>query len=148
MTWIRPLVSTSALRLPIRQGPAGITPRTMMRETMLNVKNICQQVVAFEVGRDRVLFFFTWSGRPTWDHLALALVDVKAMRVLDVKNDGGTIKGEAGPLVLRRVDDGSYEMRLVRETLADSGCDCAESDIEEWMRISVKNDRIVTHWTR
>ena len=118
------------------------------RETMLNVKNVCQQVVGLEVRGDRVLLFFTWSGRPTWDHLALALVDVKAMRVLDVQNDAGTIKGEDGPLVLRKVSDAAYDMRLIRETLADSGCDCAESDIEEWMRISVKNDKIVTRWEK
>jgi len=36
---------------------------------------------------------------------------------------------------------------LIRELIPDSGCDCAEAAIEDWMRLRVQRAKVVARWT-
>ena len=117
------------------------------REPLLNVKNVCRQLTALDVAGDKVLLLLSRNNRPTWDVLDAVLIDKTTKRVLDVAREIGEIKSE-NALVVRTAMRGGYDVRLIREMLPDSGCDCADAAIEDWMRIDVRGAKLVTRWSR
>jgi hypothetical protein len=128
------------LRLPI--PPSLYKPR----HPLLNVRNRCEEATAVDAGGQRVLLLLSSDGRPGWDTLDAVLIDTGAMQMIDAKFNIGPIKGEDDVLVLRRDGPMSFSVRLVREMLHDSGCDCAAAAIEDWRTISVVDDRIRSAW--
>jgi len=128
------------LRLPI--PPSLYKPR----HPLLNVKNRCAEATAVDAGDNRVLLLLSNDSRPSWDTLDAVLIDTGAMRMVDAKFNIGPIKGEDDVLVLRRDGPMSFAVRLVREMLHDSGCDCAAAAIEDWRTISVVDDEIRSTW--
>ena len=128
------------LRLPI--PPSLYKPRSPLH----NVTNRCVEATAVDAGEQRVLLLLSNDGRPSWDTLDAVLIDTGAMRMIDAKFNVGPIKGEDDVLVLRRDGPVSFAVRLVREMLPDSGCDCADAAIEDWRTISVVDDKIRSAW--
>ena len=131
-------------RLTLPLAPALYIPR----EALLNVTNLCKHVTGLEVGPERVLLLLSRNERPSWDHLAAVLIDLKSMKTLSVQEDIGALKGADSSLVLRKVSNHSFDIRLIRETLPNSGCDCAEAAIEDWMRLTVRGDTLRYDWAR
>ncbi len=129
--------------IAVPQSSALYTPRG----TLHNVKNLCGQLTALDAGSDRVLLLLSENNRPSWDRLAAVLLDVRARRILDVRHDLGDIKSK-NALVARAAGPGEYDVLLIRELLPDSGCDCAEAAIEDWLRLSVKGTKVFMHWAR
>lgn len=117
------------------------------RATLLNVTNLCSELTALDAGGDRVLLLLSRNNRPTWDKLDAVLIDTKAHRVLDVRRDLGEIKSQHA-FVVRPAEGGAFDVLLIRELLADSGCDCADAAIEEWMRLTIRDGKLSARWAR
>ncbi len=98
---------------------------------------------AVAVGDHRTLLFFRVDGRPGFSHLSALLYDTKEMKVLDVKEEIASLKDHHP--TMRATKDG-VEVRLVRDWLENTGCDCAESAIEDWNPIRVKDGKIELGW--
>jgi hypothetical protein len=122
---------------------ALFTPRVPLQ----NVKNVCQQLTALDAGDDRVLLLLSRNSRPSWDRLDAVLIDTRNRRILDTRHDLGEIKSKDA-LVARRAGTDGYDVLLIRELIPDSGCDCAEAAIEDWMRLSVQRTKVFARWTR
>lgn len=104
---------------------------------------ICQGTPAFELSPSRVLLFVRMDARPGFLRSSVVLFDPKAGRVLDVRENVGSMKESA--MVFRAIP-GGVEQRLVRHYIPNSGCDCAEAAIEDWQPIRVKGDKLVLGW--
>jgi len=128
------------LRLPI--APSLYKPRSPLH----NVTNRCVEATAVDAGEQRVLLLLSSDGRPSWDTLDAVLIDTGAMKMLDAKFNIGRIKGGDDVLVLRRDGPAAFSVRLVREMLPDSGCDCADAAIEDWRTIRIVDDKIRSDW--
>ncbi|HEX2835636.1 MAG TPA: hypothetical protein VHW00_21665 [Thermoanaerobaculia bacterium] len=130
--------------LPLPLPPALYTPS----HPLLNVKNLCTEITALDAGHDRVVLLFSRNARPQFSRLDAVLVDLAERRVLDVREDLGEIKGDGDVLVVRNGIDArnGFDVRLVQEWLPDSGCDCAEAAIEEWLHVAIEKERIATKW--
>lgn len=129
-----------AVVLPL--GRSLYEPRGLLQ----TVKNRCSEMAAVEMGADRVLLLLSSNGRPTWDTLVAVLLDTAALTVLDVKTNIGAIKTQDRVIVLRRAGAAALDVRLIRESLPDAGCDCEAADIEDWRRVEIAGDRIRSAW--
>lgn len=138
------LVFADGTSLPVPLAPALYEPRG----TLKNVTNLCTQLAAFDAGGNRVLLLLSRNSRPQWDVLDAVLIDAQRKRVLDVKTGAGEIKTEDRVFVVRRAGVDSFDVLLIREEIENSGCDCAAAAIEDWMRISVRGQRIDARWRR
>jgi hypothetical protein len=132
--------SKGSLRIPL--SPAMYQPRSSLQ----NVENLCDNIAAVDVGTDRALIFLSRSNRPDVDRLDVVLVDIRRLLILDTKPDVASIKTNDPVFVLRRIATESFDVRLIKELIAGSGCDCEAQEIEDWMRISVRGDKIQTRW--
>lgn len=119
-----------------------------LRTTLGNVKNLCDNVAALDVGQGKILFLLSKNGRPSWPYLDAALVDIKKMIILDVKPYIGEIKTRDDVFPMRRVKQGSFDVRVIREYIKDSECDCEAAAIEDWLRISIDKTKIKSKWVR
>jgi hypothetical protein len=140
MTIVLSVSSKGSLRIPL--SPAMYQPRSSLQ----NVENLCDNIAAVDVGTDRALIFLSRSNRPDVDRLDVVLVDIRRLLILDTKPDVASIKTKDPVFVLRRIATESFDVRLIKEHIADSGCDCEAQEIEDWMRISVRDNRIQTRW--
>jgi hypothetical protein len=127
-------------RVAVALPQALYTPR----HPLANVTNLCSSFTAVSAGPDRVLLFLSRNSRPQFDRLDIALIDTAHHRIIDTRTDIGEIKSDDDLLIIR----GTFDVRLIREYLDNPGCDCAEAAIEDWMRITVTNDKIVTAWIK
>lgn len=125
-------------KVSVALEPALYTPR----HTLKNVDNLCSKLTAIEVRPQRVLLLLSKNMRPSFDQLDAVLIDTQAQKVLDVRRNVGEIKSGNSLFVLRRQNDQSLDVRLVDETIANSGCDCPEAAIEEWSRLVFVDDKI------
>jgi hypothetical protein len=125
-------------RVPVSLPKALYVPR----HPLLNVKNLCKELTAIEVGKDRALLLVAHNARPHYDRLNAVLIDTKEQKVLDVRVDIGEIKNEGDVLVVRSSNPRFVEVRLISNYLANSGCDCAEAAIEDWRRILFAGDKL------
>lgn len=128
------------VQLPIEPG------LFLPRAALANVDSRCDHVAALAVGEGRLMVLLSRNGRPGWDWLDLALLDMTRFEVLDVRTMVGEIKTRDDVFVLRAVDAGAFDVRLIRETIADAGCDCEAAAIEDWMRIDVDTDHVALWW--
>ena len=128
--------------LPVPLEPALFEPRG----TLKNVTNLCGQLAALDAGEGRALLLLSRNSRPHWDVLDAVLIDAQRKRILDVKTNIAEIKTEDRVFVVRHAGKGAFDVMLIRETIKDSGCDCAAAAIEEWMRIAVSKGRIEPRW--
>jgi hypothetical protein len=140
MTIVLNVSDKGMLRIPL--SPAMYQPRSTLR----NVENLCDNIAAVDVGKDRALVFLSRSNRPDVDRLDVVLVDLRRLVILDTKRDMASIKTTDPVFVMRRIATESLDVRLIKELIANSGCDCEAQAIEDWMRISVRGDRIRTGW--
>jgi len=136
------LVFPGADPVNVALPPALYTPR----EPLLNVKNVCRQLTGLELTPGHVLLLLSENNRPTWDLMDAVLVDVTNKKVADVVRNIGEIKSDSSFVVRRSTDGQAYDVRLIRELLAASGCDCADAAIEDWMRITAKGTNLFTRW--
>jgi hypothetical protein len=98
---------------------------------------------AIQAGPTLVLLFFRIDGRPGFSQDSLVLYDTKEQKVLDVKESVASLKERNTAF---RVGKDGVEQRLVRDWLQNTGCDCAETAIEEWNPIRVKDGKIALGW--
>lgn len=131
--------------------PGWYLPSGMIRDRR-KLPSICRVAVAgqeaheypaFELAPDRVLLFFRLNARPGFDQASAILYDPKAMRVLDTREQIASIKEKS--MVFRAIR-GGVEQRLIREWLANSDCDCAESAIEDWQPIRLRGRKLELAW--
>jgi hypothetical protein len=115
------------------------------RTTLLNVNNLCDRVVALDMGNSNVLFMLSESGRPGYDFLGAVLVDIKNLNVLDARTQIGNIKTDG--FVVRPATPNGFDVRLIKENLENSGCDCGDADIEDWLHIGIKKGKLEFKWT-
>lgn len=137
--------SGKIVTLPIK--PALYTSRGSVSE----VKNLCadpktgglDSLVAFPIRENMVLLWLSSDGRPSYNILSLALVDIEQGKVLDYLDTKSAIKdvNNSRMLVTRKAKDG-YHVRLIGEWLKDTGLDSAETAIEYWMLVRVRNGKI------
>ncbi|MBL8298163.1 MAG: hypothetical protein JNN30_07445 [Rhodanobacteraceae bacterium] len=127
---------------PVALEPALYVPS----HTLFTVDNACDEVVGVPLAQGRLLIFLQRSDRPSHDRLSLILADTIGKKLLDVRNNVGSLKFST--LVLRKNGSSSVDVRIVREVLDDPVCDCNELFIEDWLRIRVAADRIRADWLR
>jgi hypothetical protein len=128
------------LRLPLK--PALYEKRVRQ----LNTETRCADVLAIEIAPRRVALFFSRNARPHWNGLDIVVVDLRTLSVVSKKLDVGAIKTR--DLALRKAGAASYDVRLIREELKDSGCDCPDKYIEDWMRLGFTPTQITARWMR
>lgn len=100
---------------------------------------------AFEISPSRVLIFFRVNGRPGFSRVSAVLYDPKAKKILDLQESIASIKETN---MAFRAIPGGVEQRMIRHSLENTGCDCSESAIEEWIPIRVKGKKIQPGWRR
>ncbi|MBY0415887.1 MAG: hypothetical protein K2Q18_17070 [Bdellovibrionales bacterium] len=116
-----------------------------------NGKSICKVVgqksyensPVFSVGKDQILIFYWENGRPGFNWVSLALVDIKQGKLLDFKQRLGELKEDTSAIL---TTSKGFKIRLVKEYLKEVKCDCSAAAIDEWLEISVKNGKIKTRW--
>ena len=128
------------LRLPLE--PALYDKRV----PHLKSETRCADVLALEIGPRRLALFLSRNGRPHWNRLDIVVVDLSTLSVVARKLDVGAIKTR--DLVVRTAGAASYDVRLIREELKDSGCDCPDMYIEDWIRVVFTATGITARWTR
>ena len=128
------------LRLPLK--PALYEKRVRH----LNTETRCADVLALEVGPRRLALFLSRNSRPHWNRLDIVVVDLRTLSVVARKLDVGAIKTR--DLVVRKAGAASYDVRVIREELKDSGCDCPDMYIEDWIRVVFTATGITARWTR
>lgn len=108
---------------------------------------LCDEIGGFRLKNDRILLWLSRNDRPHWDELSLILIDLKKLRILDIKEDIGPIKDvdRSQKLTIRKKGNG-YEVRLERVWLANTHTDSPENSIEDWMYIQIIKDKIITQW--
>lgn len=116
-----------------------------------NSKGICQMeadrknlnVPVYAVGKNQILLFFWTSGRPRYDWLSMALIDVKSGKVLDSRMKFAELKDATIPILKT---GGAFKLRVIKEHLKEIPCDCPTAAIEHWVEVSVRNSKIKTVW--
>jgi hypothetical protein len=102
-----------------------------------DIQNLCTTVVGYPLPNKRVLLWILRNDRPFDEQLQLALLDVEARQVLDIKSD----VGEVGLQLTVAKSVQGFEVRVFdgRQLSRDGG----EEAVPACKRISIIDDRIV-----
>lgn len=95
----------------------------------------------YAIGAGRVLVLYWRSGRPQYDWMGAALLDLKSGRLVHEIERLGELKER----VILKSKTG-FRTRLVREHLSQVACDCSAAAIEDWLTIEVVGNKIKTRW--
>jgi len=137
-------ISSNGTELTIPIKPALYSKRSVVSDE----ENVCDSIGGFKLKNDRILLWLSRNDRPRWDQLSLVLIDLKKLKVIDIKEDIGPIKdvGRRERMAIRKKGDG-YEIRLEREWLNNTDTDSPENSIEDWMYIQTINNKIMNRWS-
>jgi len=124
------------------------------RGSVSNAPNLCDlqkyihpaKTVACPVQDTTVLFFLSKNGRPNFDTIVLALVNVETGALLDMLETDLAIKDPDGHtnLTIKKVADG-FHVRLVTEYFQEAPSDGPEVCIEHWVPVTINGNKIELH---
>jgi hypothetical protein len=119
---------------------AWFKPSRFVSDTPSN----CTGVGAFELPNARLLLWIRYDGRPSFDHLAVLLVDPTHQVVLDTLQGLGQVAWpDDHPMVVTRA--GHFEVLLIKEWLLDR-IGGGEFGRPEWKVVTVAGSRLRTQW--
>ncbi|MEP9317671.1 hypothetical protein ABKS89_11090 [Pseudomonas sp. LABIM340] len=108
----------------------------------------CDPVPLLDMGNGLGLLLVVRDNRPGLPVVDALLLDLATLQVVDKRlGDPGAVEGllKTASLVLRQSPQG-VDLRLVREAVPGAECDCADGYAEDWLRFSVDQRKLRTHW--
>lgn len=97
---------------------------------------------AFALDDVHVLFVFEKSGRPGYDTLAAAVLDVKQRRLVATLELGESKNKAVAVLPAAK----GFRVRVVKEHLAQVRCDCDAAFVDAWKELSFAGGKLQAVW--
>lgn len=97
---------------------------------------------AFALDDAHVLFVFEKSGRPGYDTLAAAVLDVKQRRLVTSLELGASKNKAVAVLPTAK----GFRVRVVREHLAQVRCDCDAAFVDAWKELRFVGGKLQAEW--
>ena len=129
---------------PLAFPPKWYSPVVHMLKTKSDCRDGDEAVAGFFLDDNHLLFFVTASGRPGYDNIVAALVNVKEKKLLH-QLDLGKSKETLIPVLKTK---NGYKLRVVREFLSDVMCDCSAGFTDDWMEVRLVNGKLQTAWMK
>jgi hypothetical protein len=124
--------------------PAWYSPIVHVLKTKTDCKEDDEAVTGFFLNETQLLIFITESGRPNYDNVVAALVDVKARTLVDHLDLG---KSKETLIPILKTANG-FKLRIVRDMIPDVQCDCSAAFTDDWMEVVVKKGKLTTAWMK
>jgi hypothetical protein len=124
--------------------PAWYSPIVHMLKTKTDCTDGEEAVAGFFLNETQLLIFITESGRPNYDNVVAALVDVKERTLVDHVDLG---KSKETLIPILKTANG-FKLRIVRDMIPDVQCDCSAAFTDDWMEVVVKKGKLTTTWMK